>query len=175
MTFTMIILAVTFLASVWIAVDLLGPGGSPQHRRASGKTSDRSGQTFFQPIARLIADADFEYLSGHDDLASRLTKSRGTVMRLYLVELRREFLEVWHVCRLLAPISPDPHFVSRLSRQYWSFHWTYATVFVFCLAPALTRKPAAVERLVSALSQVRAEARELLAVSDSALAMPSAA
>ena len=175
MTFTMIILAVTFLASVWIAVDLLGPGGSPQHRRGNGKASHGPGKIFFQPIARLLADVDFDYLSGHDDLANRLTRSRGTVMRLYLVELRREFLEVWHVCRLLAPISPDPHFVSRLSRQYWSFHWAYATVFVYCMAPALARKPAAVERLVSALSQVRAEARELLAVSDSALAMPAAA
>lgn len=176
MTYTLIILAVTFLASVWIALDLLGPGVLARRTKTSGEGGGRaSGQRFYKPIARLFADEDFEYLAGHADLAGRLSSSRGVAMRLYLVELRRDFVEVWNVCRLLAPISTDSRFVSRLSQQYWSFHWAYVCVYAYCLVPSLARRPVMVDRLVSALARVRAEARELLAVSDSALALPTAA
>ena len=176
MTYTLIILAATFLASVWIAFDLLGPVLSTRRTKPNGEGAARAaGPQFYKPIARLFDAEDFEYLAGHADLAGRLSNSRGAAMRLYLVELRRDFLEVWNVCRLLAPISTDSRFVSRLSQQYWSFHWAYVCVYAYCLVPSLARRPVMVDRLVSALAQVRAEARELLAVSDSALALPTAA
>ena len=174
MTFTWIILAVSLMASVWIAVDLLGPGPSRPEKGNFSRAGRRRNQRLYEPIVRLFADEDLDYLSAHSDLLTRLEASRSATMRLYLVELRREFLEIWQTCRLLAPISPDPSFLSRLSRQYWSFHWTYANAYAGCLFPALARQTLAV-RLVSALSQMRAEAGQLLAVSDSALSAPAAA
>ncbi|MEZ5366007.1 MAG: hypothetical protein R2748_27660 [Bryobacterales bacterium] len=77
--------------------------------------------------------------------------------------------------RVLAPIASDPNYLSDLTRQYWTFHWMLATAHFHCaLRPSISGRSAG-EKLVSALEQLRAQAGELLAASDSALAVPSAA
>jgi hypothetical protein len=175
MTFTLIILTATFLAAVWLAVDLLRPALGERLRERSEAASVPRRVASYQPVARLLEDGDFEFLANQTDLADRLSRSRRAAMRLYLRQIRRDFLEIWSVCRLLAPISPDPALASRLSRQYWSFHWAYARVQVQCLMPAGVRKPAVANHLVAALTEIRDQAQLLLAASDSALNAPAAA
>jgi hypothetical protein len=178
MTFTLIILTVTFVAAVWIAIDLLRPVVASRFLRSrpsAGAPSRGSGAGSYEPVTRLMGDADFDFLAEHADLAVRLRTARGEAMRLYLRQIRREFLDVWNVCRLLAPISPDPGFATRLSRQYWSFHFAYVSVYAQCMLPAMMPRTVAADRLVAALGGIRDQARELLAISDSALAAPSAA
>ncbi len=174
MTFTLLILAATFLAATWIAIDLLRSGHG-SGRRAGAPGSSSRGNAFYKPVGRLLKDVDFDYIGSHEDLKSQLRASRRTAMRLYMREIRVDFLEVWQVCRLLAPISPDPAYVSQLSRQYWSFHWAYLNVQAQCLLPATVRPTVAADGLVDALNAVRDQARSLLAVSDSALVLPTAA
>jgi hypothetical protein len=175
MTFTLIILTVTFLAAVWIAVDLLRPGAARSLQTHAGGEGNPQVSGSYDPVSRLLDKEDFAAVAEHADLADRLRNSRDATMRLYLRQIRGEFLQVWDVCRLLAPISPDPAFASRLTRQYWSFHVAYVSVYAQCLLPAMMPASSAADRLVSALSDLREQARDLLAASDSALAAPSAA
>ena len=173
MTFTLAIFALTFLAASWLAVDLLRPSGAA--RRHSGSLASPQTHSSYAPLCRLLEQGDFEYVSGQSDLADKLSDARRAATRLYLRQIRRDYLEIWGVCRLLAPICADPNFASRLSSQYWAFHWTYLNVQIHCLAPSIVRQPASAGRLVLALTEVRDQARVLLAGSDSALSMPASA
>jgi hypothetical protein len=175
MTFTLIILTATFLAAVWLAFDLLRPALGERLRGDSGASDSSRAAISYEPVGRLLEGDDFEFVSGQADLAARLSRARRTAMRLYLRQIRRDFLEIWGICRLLAPISPDPGLASRLSRQYWRFHWTYALLQAQCLLPVAMRKPAAADRLVAALTDIRDQAQRLLAVSDAALSAPAGA
>jgi hypothetical protein len=175
MMFPLVILSATFLAALWLAVDLMRPADGMRSRRRSGEGDAVAAAELYEPMRRLMDESDFHYVSDQGDLAERLRLARRTAMRLYLQQVRRDFLEVWGVCRLLAPISPDPALVSRLSRQYWSFHRAYLSVYAQFALPALVRKPAAADQLVRALADIREQAQSLLAVSHSALSAPAAA
>ena len=175
MTTTVLILVVTFFASVWLAVDLLRPGFRSFFRASAPASDDKGsgGATSYGPVGRLLAEGDFSYLADEEDLAARLLETRSAAMRLYLKRLRRDYVEVWRICKLLAPISPDPAFASTLSKQYWSFHCAYFAVLVQCLLPSMGRRSTAADALVQTLSEIRDQAQGLLAASESAMA-PSA-
>jgi len=94
---------------------------------------------------------------------------------MYLKRIRRDYLEVWNICRLLAPISPDPAFASRLTKQYWTFQWAYWNTLAHCFVPAWG-DVSAPESLIRTLAEIREQAHGLLAASESAMAAaPSAA
>jgi len=166
MTFTVAILVLTFFASIWLAADLLGPGLHRLLRSRSAAIDASHNAVSYEPVSRLLADGDFAYLADEKDLAERLLEMRTATMRLYLHRIRRDYLEVWNICRLLAPISPDPAFASRLSRQYWSFHWAYAHLWMQCLAPSVGRQASAADRLVQTLTEIREHAHSLLSVAE---------
>ncbi len=174
MTYLALILTTTLLAAIWLAVDLIRPNvrafGRAETRR--GRASPRS----YKPVGRLLKDGDFAYLADEQDLAERLRQTRNKTLRLYLQQLRHDYVETWRVCKLLAPISADPAFAAELSKQYWRFHCAYAGIQVQCLLPALGVDSAPADALVRTLSEVRQQARALLEASEGSLsAVPSAA
>lgn len=175
MTFIVSILVLTFFAAIWLAADLLGPGLQSLLRYRFNPPAPRDKTVSYSPLTRLLADGDFAYLADEKDLADRLLEMRTATMRLYLQRIRCDYLAVWNVCKLLAPISPNPAFASQLSRQYWAFHWAYARIWVHCLLPSLGRQSSAAERLVQALSDIREHAHSLLSASESMTPVAAAA
>ena len=169
MIFAIAILSTTFLAAIWLAADLLRSGFRNLSRdcTADGTIAGSS----YAPVRRLLSNGDFAYLADESDLAARLLQTRSAAMRLYLKRIRRDYLEVWRTCRLLAPISPDPSFATELSRQYWTFHWAYLRLQAQCLAPAIGRDSSAADSLVQVLSDIRQQAGDLLSVSEGALSV----
>lgn len=138
-------------------------------------TRTEQGPLSYAPVARLLDAEDGLYIAQTPELAGRFQGMRRAAARSYLNELRRDYIEVWDVCRILAPISSNPHYLSSLSRQYWTFHWMFLTAHFHCaLRPSIAGR-AAGEQLVAILERLRVQAGELLEASDSALAVPSAA
>lgn len=175
MTFTVTVLVLTLIAAVWLACELLRPGirawfgGGPED-------GDSKGTAAYAPVSRLLAEADFAYLADEEDLVARLREARSATLRLYLKRIRRDYLEVWQICKLLAPISPDPAFAAGLTKQYWAFHWAYAGLLARCVLPALLRgNGMAADRLVDILTEIRTQAQALLAVSEAAMSASAAA
>jgi len=87
----------------------------------------------------------------------------GRVTRPELRQLRRGFLRAWSVCRLLAPVSEDPSFLSSLIRQFFVFHLRFFWIYAHDLAGV---KPASAEPfrdLVESVSGQHREAAQLLA------------
>lgn len=174
MTFTVIILLLTLLAGLWLAADLLRPGIRAMLPGAAPEGAESTSASY-APVSRLLAEADFAYLADEADLASRLRESRNAAMRLYLKRIRRDYLEVWRACRILAPISPDPTFASNLTTQYWTFHWAYFGIAAQCMLPGLVGSGSAAEHLVETLSELRTQARGLLAVAEPSMAASASA
>lgn len=170
MTFILFVLLFTLAFGILLAAELLrtraGEDGVPIG--AAVDTLDS-----FKPLERLMLEEDGDLLEDKPTLAKKLNGNRRRVLRAYLRELRAEFMRAFGVCRLLAPVSQDPEFVSTLLRSYAAFHVTYGVMWVSCLT-GLTISPAMVHRLRQPLDMLRSRATELLDI-DAALALDSAA
>jgi hypothetical protein len=77
-------------------------------------------------------------------------------------------MQLWSLCRTLAPISPDPEFATGLFRQYAEFHWVYARVLVATLIPSRAPQTGLAGDLVGALRRMRSSAESLLSIADPA-------
>lgn len=169
MTFIVLVLLFTLGFGILLAAELLrtrsGEGGAPTSARVSALDS-------FRPLERLMVEADGEMLEGSPALAKKLDGNRRRVLRAYLRELRAEFVRAFGVCRLLAPVSRDPDFLSTLLRSYAAFHLTYGVMWVTCVT-GLSISPARLQQLRQPLDMLRSRATELLDI-DAALAADSA-
>lgn len=169
MTFIILILLFTLVFGVLLAAELL------RSREADGTKPFGEVSTnpvSLEPIERLIQNDDAEMVAGNPRLSRRLDANRRRVMRTYLNELRSEFLRAFEICRLLAPVSPDPDIVSRLVRSYATFHIAYSIVWFRCM----TGIPVPAGRLVSIkrpFEEMRTRATELLDIDSSLAAQPS--
>ncbi|MBI1353208.1 MAG: hypothetical protein GC160_02600 [Acidobacteria bacterium] len=170
MTFIVLVLLFTLAFGVLLAAELLrASADSRGHSTAEAVAGDRS--ISLEQLQRLLDDADGQYLQGHPSLARKHRQERRKVLRVYLQALRAEFLRVFGVCRLLAPVSRDPEFVSQLARSYAVFHSAYFLLWMSSWT-GVSFSPAKLAGLSQAVRQIRAQADGLLH-SDSALATSS--
>ena len=131
---------------------------------------DLSPECKYQPMARLFARGDFDYLRTRETpdakTGERLRKARRVAMRLYLKEVRTDFLRVWSICRFLAPFSPDPDFGVFLFRQFIAFYALYVALWVRCLVSIYGFIGLDVADIEGVVNSVRKVARHTLQAAD---------
>ena len=170
MTFVSLILGLTLFVGLTLAAELLL---GDRVRRPSAKADAApgaapSGVGDYEPLGRLFDERDFAYLADAPDLSAALDASRRRSLRLFLRGVRGEFVQIWGLCRTLAPISPDPDFATGLLRQYAEFHWVYAQVLAASYLPSRVRETGLAGDLVGALRRMRDAAETLLSAADPA-------
>lgn len=170
MTFIVLVLLFTLGFGVLLAVELLR---TRQGDDASPLSANEDRLISFEPLQRLLDQEDAGMLQSNPALARKLDANRRQVLRAYLKELRAEFLRAFNVCRLLAPVSHDPEFVSSLVRSYAMFHLTYYSLWVGCVS-GIPVDASKIMGLKQPLEQMRSRATALLDM-DAALAANSSA
>jgi hypothetical protein len=98
--------------------DILAPG------RSAGES--------YRPMQRLFSPGDFAFLGDQPELRRGLRLRRIRVMRLYLRQLRADFVRVYALARALAPTSLDPSFASGITLQAIRFHGLMLLVEARC-------------------------------------------
>lgn len=124
-----------------VAVFLLGWVASEVWRRYHERTQTVNGSewvpgtvTSYAPMARLLDDSEFTFLVDQrgyrPGMAARLRRQRRAIFRLYLGQLRAEFLFLHREATglLLASGYDRPDLTWRLSSQRLRFYWLLAGV-----------------------------------------------
>src|SRR5690606_15649595 len=91
----------------------------------------------------------------------KLASNRRRVVLAYLRELRHEFMRAFSICRLLAPVSPDPNFIATVTRACVSFHVAYFAMYMSS-ATGLSLNPERMTNLMQPLDEMRSRASALL-------------
>ncbi len=172
MTFIVLILLFTLGFGIVLAAELLRSRGGEPPESALAMSVDRA--VSFEPLERLVDKERSALLDSNPELARKHGANRRKVLRVYLHELRTEYLRAFEVCRLLAPVSKDPHFISTLFRSYALFHLSYGGLWIRC-ATGVAINPGRILDLRQPLEQMRRQAIELLDVDASATAPSNAA
>jgi hypothetical protein len=158
MTFIILILLFTLGFGLLLAAELLR-AGSADKRLTLGSGSDSLAP--FGPLERLILEEDAVLPQENAKPTRRLDSRQRRVLRAYLGELRSEFVRAFGVCRLLAPVSRDPDFLSNLLRSYVAFHFSYYSMWVSCLT-GVRLSGDQIRGLKQPLDLMRSQATELL-------------
>jgi len=113
-----VLLSFVLLIGVAIAWELLRLRGSaPAELDPDEIQKDLSGLHIYEPMRRLLSDADFNFVAGQETLRPRWNRRfrarRRSVIALYLRDIRSDFNRIWSVCRLLAPMNPEPQFFNK--------------------------------------------------------------
>lgn len=172
MTMVLIVLVLIVLAALVLAVELLRPVPVSEDALNHLSESLADGRTY-EPMTRLFAARDVHTVETLDGGAKRLARQRAEVMRLYLKQLRRDFLMAWAVCRLLAPVSQEADPVVKLFRHWIKFHSLLGMVWLQTYLGHSAGAVDQVKTLVAAFGDLRAGASQLLEV-DAELAGASA-
>lgn len=121
MSFTFLMLisfaVLVLLLLVWVLRDPrkhTGPDGDPE-------SSEEFGQRhvgYFPQVRQALAAEDFAFLSsrGSPQLARRLRKERRKIALAYLACIRRDFLKLWRLARVIASMSPQVGVGQELAR-----------------------------------------------------------
>ena len=122
MTVVLVLLSIVLLIGVAIAWELLRlRGAAPAELDPDAIQKDLSKLHIYEPMRRLLSDADFDFVASQENLSPRWNRRfrarRRGVIALYLRDIRKDFNRIWSVCRLLAPMNPDPNFSTTLLRQ----------------------------------------------------------
>ena len=170
MTFIVLVLLFTLGFGLLLAAELLRArktdDGSPLGHGADSMVQ-------FGPLERLMLQQDEALPQECDAPARKLDSRQRRVLRTYLRELRSEFLRAFGVCRLLAPVSHDPDFLSTLLRSYAAFHISYGYMWVGCMT-GIRVSADQLEGLKQPLNLMRSRATELLDI-DAAVGADSGA
>ena len=159
MTFIVLVLLFTLGFGLVLAAELL--------RSRSGEPGDPSlvidsdHVVSFEPLERLVDNERAALVDSNPELAQKYGASRRRVLRAYLKALRTEYLRAFEICRLLAPVSQDPNFVSTLMRSYALFHVAYCGMWIRCTT-GVAINPARILDLKQPLEQMRNQAISLL-------------
>lgn len=172
MTMLLIVLALIVLAALVLAVELLRPVPVSEDALNELSRSLADGRNY-EPMTRLFEARDIHTVESLDGGAKRLTRQRAEVMRLYLKQLRRDFLMAWAVCRLLAPVSQEADPVVKLFHHWIKFHGLLGMVWIRTYVGHSSDAADQVKTLVAAFGDLRAGAAQLLEV-DAELAGASA-
>ncbi len=166
MTYLIVLLTcmILVLAALSIALFRLRSREHTDHTDVIASALDVSASGMYRPVERLFDDRDFDLVkrSGAGKAALRRFRSqRRRILRLYLCELRRDFLRLWRLGRYLAPLSQNPDFAALVSRQFLTFHLLYASIQIryLLLGSAATSD---LRGVVSAFESLRTAARRTL-------------
>ena len=171
MTVVLVLLSIVLLIGVAIAWELLRlRGAAPAELDPDAIQKDLSKLHIYEPMRRLLSDADFDFVASQESLSPRWNRRfrarRRGVIALYLRDIRRDFNRIWSVCRLLAPMNPDPNFSTTLLRQLVVFYGYYFSVQVCCLIGCYCYVPVNASSLVSGLASLGQLASETLRTTD---------
>jgi hypothetical protein len=171
MTVVLVLLSIVLLIAVAIAWELLRLRRvEPAELDPDEIQRDLSKLYLYEPMRRLLSDADFDFVARQKGLSPRWNRRfrvrRRGVIALYLRDIRRDFNRIWSVCRLLAPMNPDPNFSTRLLRQLVVFYGYYFVVQVCCVIGCYCYVPLNVGPLVSGLRGLGRLASETLRTTD---------
>ena len=119
MTVVLVLLSIVLLIAVAIAWELLRlRGAAPAELDPDEIQKNLARLHVYEPMRRLLSDADFDFVARQGTLSPRWIRRfrtrRRRVIALYLKDIRRDFNRIWSVCRLLAPMNPDPDFSTKL-------------------------------------------------------------
>jgi len=166
MTIVILILGLILLGGAAMAWELL------RLNRAEPETIDPHAwanplrEESYRPMVRLFARADLDAVADRPDLAEKLVESRKRTMRLFLRQLRGDFMRAWTICRLLTPVSDDPTYAFSLIRQLLVFHGLFAVTHARCLWAFRSPIEVDVTPLVDSFSELRQGAAQLLQAAD---------
>ena len=166
MTTTLFLLACLLVAVIFLAIVLWRSSREMKDSPVDLAVLSRNprNQTAYEPLARLFSDEDTAFLRGQKGysrgMARRLSRQRRQVFVLYLRQIRREFGDVWRICRLLAPMSSDPEFGALVTKQFFVFHGLYWLLRAGCVAGVLMPVRINPLDLVSSLQHLRQGARQ---------------
>ncbi len=163
------LLSVILLAAVILAAELLRTSRSHEMSDCDGLWADVSAPKNYDPVDRLFEEADFRLVAEQPALARRLSSSRRKAARLFLREVRTDFLKAWALCRILSPLSPDSTMALRLVRHWFVFHALYgAATLHTTLGSSAVTAPGELVRAVRALQSGAADLATQQGVSFSA-------
>ncbi len=174
MTIVVLILGLILLGGAAMAWELL------RLNRAEPETIDPHAwaspmrEESYRPMVRLFARADLDAVVNRPDLIEKLVEGRKRTMRLFLSQLRGDFMRAWTICRLLTPVSDDPTFAFSLVRQLLVFHGLLVLTHARCLWAFQAPIEVDVTPLVDSFSQLRQGAAQLLQATDPLAAGASA-
>jgi hypothetical protein len=171
MTVVLVLLSVVLLIGIAIAWELLRlRDAAPAELDPDEIQKDLARLHVYEPVRRLLSDADFDFVASQGTLSPRWVRRfrtrRRSVIALYLKEIRNDFNRIWLVCRLLAPMNPDPNFSTRLLRQLVVFYGYYFSIQVCCMNGCYCYIPVKVGSLLSRLRGLGQLASETLSTSD---------
>ncbi|MBI1357842.1 MAG: hypothetical protein GC160_26190 [Acidobacteria bacterium] len=153
-----ILLALAFFVAVGMAALLLNQPPAPDLSELNVEGSQAS----YRAMERLFSRADFESLAGQPALQKRLIAARRLVLKSYLQQLRTDYLQVWAICRLLAPVSNDPAYLPELFQSYAAFHWRYALLRLHCATGLNPHILESVQQTMAPLTALRQQATGLI-------------
>lgn len=171
MTVVLVLLSIVLLVGIAIAWELLRLRGvEPAELDPDEIQKGLSKLHLYEPMKRLLSDADFDYVSRQRGLNPRCKRRfrarRRRVIALYLRDIRGDFNRIWSVCRLLAPMNPDPNFSTRLLRQLVVFYGYYMAIQACCLIGCYCYVSVNAGSLVSGLRGLGQLASETLRTAD---------
>lgn len=123
----------------------------------------------YEAMGRLFSPEDARLTRADPRLYRRFRAERKKTMRLFLRQLRGDFVEAWSICRLLTPVSGDHDFAAMLMRRWLSFHLCYSLMTVGCALGLDWRVEGEVRKLVGSLTELREGARNILLSADPAI------
>lgn len=166
----LVLLAIVVLIGVAIAWELLRlRRNAPAELDPDEFEAELSRLHKYEPLQRLLGDGDFSFVDTHPGLRiwkRKLRLRRRRIIGLYLRDIRSDFNRVWSICRLLAPMNPDPGFSTALIRQLFVFYAYYAAIHACCLFGCYCYIPVEVGGLVRGMKQLGEMASETLANTD---------
>ncbi len=166
MTYLIVLLTcmILALAALSIALFRLRRREYTDHTEVIATAADVSVGGIYRPVERLFDDRDFDLVKRSGPAKAALRRFRGQrrrILRLYMGELRRDFLRLWRLGRYLAPLSQNPDFAALVSRQFLTFHLLYISIHIryLLLGSAATSD---LRGVVSAFESLRTAARRTL-------------
>lgn len=174
MIMLLIVLVLIVLAAMVLAVELLRPLPVAEEGLVELSQSLADGRNY-EPMTRLFDLRDVHTVNPLDRGAKRLARQRAVVMRLYLKQLRGDFLMAWAICRLLAPVSQESDTVIKLFRSWIKFHSLLGLVWMRTYVGHSASSVDQVRTLVAAFGDLREGATQLLGLESDLAAASSGA
>ncbi len=120
----------------------------------------------YHAMARLCREEDLKFLSSQSPLGAiqrmLFRAKRRRIMRLYLAEMRRDFMKTWSLCRTLTPFMRDRNFGTLLLEQFLVFHGLFGLLWLCSHCLSGPRLHANIDGVVKALQRMRQVARETM-------------
>ena len=120
----------------------------------------------YHAMARLCREEDLKFLSSQPSLGAiqrmLFRAKRRRIVRLYLAEMRRDFMKTWSLCRTLAPFMRNRNFGTLLLEQFLAFHGLFGLLWLRAHCLSGPRLHANIDGVLKALQRMRQVANETM-------------